>query len=544
MSSPKKILLGIVIVLVVIVIGLAIIVPLLVDVDRYRPQLAAYLQQQTGKPAEIGHLALTVFPTLAIRVDDFSLGNPPGFPRGYFVKTRRIYARVDAGALWDRRVIIESLELDDPAINLLSDVRGKWNFENAAPAKKSADPPKGEKPLFTLGVISKVVISGGDLAAANLLASGRPGPTFFQAHDVSSTLEQVDLNAFTESAAARSAEAPEFASHSPNGGFSSLAYAAGARPQPAAQGTLKAKSLRFGTLEITSVKTRIRLFPKQVFLDDLNFDCYKGHATGDFSFNFAGQNPRYVTNARLKGVDVAQLLAAFPDARGKMTGTLEGNIKLLGEVTHSPDPLAGMRGTGQFSIKNGQLPSLQLNRNLLQLARLAQVGSATGDPSSFSSVSADLNIANQRITSNKVTIVGSGVDVDGAGSMSLAGEGGLDYTGVAKLVAAQNPLTNILTSYAGATYADGKLTFPFDLAGTLQNPKFLLKTAGGAGKLGIAQGLLSGAKGQQTTTGQPGQPQPPADLVQGISGLFKKKQTTQQQTPPAQQPQQSQPPKQ
>jgi uncharacterized protein involved in outer membrane biogenesis len=513
MSAGKKVVFGVLVAVFMLLVAAVIAIPLLVDVDRYRPQVTAHIRQQTGKPAEIGHLALTIFPSVSIRVDDFSLGNPAGFPHGYFVQTRRIYAVVDAWALWDRQILIKSLELDDPTINLLSDVRGKWNFENAPALRAAADPPPGEKPMFTLGVISRVSINGGQLTAANLLASGQPGPTFFEAHGVSSRLERVDLNAFAESASMRLAPSPAGSPAASETLWSaSIAYAA-AR-QPAAQGTLKAESLRFGTLSVTAVKSELRLFPKQVSFDDLTFDCYGGHATGAVSFNFAGENPRYSTTAHLRGVNVAKLLEAFPDARGKMTGTLEGNMQLAGEVTHSPDPLAGMRGTGQLNVRNGQIPSLQLNKNLMKLARLANLGPAEGDPSSFSSISADLDIANQRIASKKVVVIGNGVDIDASGSLAVAGEGNLDYEGIARIAAEKNALTEVLAGLSGAKLEGGKLTFPFGLGGTFQNPKFTLKSAGGAGTLG-AVGNILGAKS--------GQPQQPAGLVQGISGLFKKK---------------------
>jgi hypothetical protein len=85
-------------------------------------------------------------------------------------------------------------------------------------------------------------------------------------------------------------------------------------------------------------------------------NCYGGKATGYLSLNFAGENLPYSTDARLKGANVAEFLNAFPEARGMMTGTPEGTAKPSGEVTHSPDPLAGIRGAGQISVRDGQLP--------------------------------------------------------------------------------------------------------------------------------------------------------------------------------------------
>lgn len=550
MTIGKKIALGMLIFLIVLLAGLAIVVPLLLDVDRYRPQVAAHIQDETGKPVEIGRLALSLFPTLAIRVDDLALGNPAGFPKGDFLKVHRIKAELDAGALWDRQILIKSLLLDQPDLNLLSDVRGRWNFENRP---KAADPKPAsgqEKPLFFLGVISKVSIEGAQLAAANLLPSGRPGPTFFEARGVSTGLEQVDLNAFAASGSAylnvpverrwaehrgqcRDVLAERLKSPPPPhttlaSMWISIAYAASPQPRPAAEGRLKAESLGFGTLRATDVKTKLRLFPKQIYFDDLNFDLYGGRAAGALAVDLGGTSPRYSTHAQLSGVDVARLLEAFPNARGKMTGKMDGNIKLSGEVTHSLDPLAGMSGVGQVNVRNGQLPSLQLNKNLMLLARLSNLGPASGDPSSFSSVSADLNIANDRISSNKIVVAGNGVDVDGSGSLGLAGEGSLDYQGVAKIVAGQSALTNLLEGLTGATAEGGKLSLPFTIAGTLGNPKFLLKSLGRQGRLGALENLAGGKTGQGAAA-QPGPAPPqPADLVQGIAGLLKKKKQTQQ----------------
>lgn len=530
MSTGKKIALGILIFFAVILVALVVVVPRLIDVDRYRPEVVQHIQKETGKPAEIGRLTLRLLPSVSIRVDDFTLGNPPGFPHRPLLKVRRVYAVLDARALWDRQIIITSLELDDPEISLLSDVRGRWNFENTSDAHSSRAGASEARPMFTLGIISKVLIAGGRLEVANLLSSGRLGPSFFEARKASSQLTQVDLNAFiTSSSASLSPRTRPSTWDSLWPWDTSTVYAATPGSKPAAQGSLEAQFLRFGALQASAVKSKVRLFPKQVFFDNLSFELYGGRATGDLSFNFAGKNPRYAASAHLSGMDVAQLLASFPDARGKMTGRMEGSFKLAGEVTHSPDPLAGMRGTGQISIRNGQLPTLQINKNLFMLAQLSNIGPASGDPSSFSSISGSFNLANQRITSDNLALVGNGVNVDARGSLTMAGEGSLSYEGLAKIAAGQNPISNLLANLSGATFADGKLTFPFTIGGTFQAPKFGLKSAVGGGQLGGIQNVIGG--GAQ----QPGSQPQPADLVQGIVGMIKKKQ------PQQQQPQQSQP---
>ena len=466
MSRRKKVVLGVLILLVVTLVALVVIVPLLFNLDRYRPQAAALIEQQMGKPTEIGHLALTIFPRLSIRVDDFALKNPPGFPQDYFVKARRIYAVIDAGELWKHQVVIKSLELETPAISLLSSPRGNWNFDSHPSSTKPDPDPPGEKPLFTLGVISNVKISKGTLSVANLMASGQPGPAFIAADGVSSQLRQVDLNGLIESAG----------------------YAAESTGALVAEGTFEMDTLHVMNLAVTKVKSKLRLFPKQVFLDGLEFKSYDGAGSGDLSFVFAGPYPRYSTQAKLSGVNAAKLVDAFPEVRGKLTGTLDGTVALEGELRHSPDPLEGIGGSGHIAIRNGRLPSLQWNQNLLQLARVAKMGPASGDPSSFSSIAMDFTIADNRINTTKATIVGNGVELDSSGSLGLAGKGSLNYQGVAKVATSQNALTTILRGISGATLIDGKMAFHFKLTGTLQNPQFTLMPSAADSQKGAGKG--------------------------------------------------------
>ena len=223
--------------------------------------------------------------------------------------------------------------------------------------------------------------------------------------------------------------------------------------------------------------------------------------------DFGGPSLTYRTDAQLKGLKVAQALDAFSQARGRLTGTLEGTVNANGEVINSPDPLAGINGTGRVTIRDGKIPTLQLNKNLRTLAQMVNLGPANGDPSSFSLLSADFKIADARLSSTNIKLVGNGLEVKGSGSMTMAGEGSLDYQGTASLAASDNnPLTNIVASLSGATLAGGKLEFPFTVRGTPAHPEFALKGgAGGPSGLGQASPAQAG------------------DLVRGLEGLFKKK---------------------
>jgi uncharacterized protein involved in outer membrane biogenesis len=429
----RLILVGVACVLLVVLI---LLVPPLLNADRYRPKLISYLEEKTGKTVEIGRLAVTLFPGVAIEVDDFGLKSPPLFPPSYIVKVARIDAQLDVGALLHRQVVIKSLILEQPVINLVSDPDGPWNFENPATNNTSSK--------VLVGVVSRVLVKQGHVIASNLLPSDAAGPVFLEAQDVSSDLQYVNVDAIADPTSTT---------------LDGL-------------GTLKAGLLRFGLIEAKNLNSNIRLQAREVFFTDVKAETYGGNATGELSIKLSGKNPSFKTDARMKGIDVAHLLRAFHNARGKMTGKMEGELKIAGAIGHSLRPLEGLHGSGHLTVRNGQVPSLKLNANLMKLAHYNDLGPAKNNPSSFNFVSTDLELDHERISSKVIDIDGYGVDLDGSGSVSLSGSDELNYQGVAEITSQQGFVTNLFARLAGGTLKDGKLSFPFHVGGTIDNPAF------------------------------------------------------------------------
>ena len=421
-------------VVAILLLALILVVPAVINVDRYRPQLISYLQEKTGKQVEIGRLALTFFP-VTIHIDHIGVRNPPIFPAGYVLQVARIDAELGLGALLQRQLVIKSLVVEDAVLNLTSDPDGPWNFEN---------PQSKVSKAVSLGPISILNIKRATVIASNLLPSDAAGPVFFEAHDISCGLEQVNLAGIIDPS-----------SSSMDG-----------------QGRLKADLLRPGSVEARNLNSKLRLESRQVFFTDVKAEVYGGSAVGSLSFDLSAKNTSFKSNARLSGINVAQLLAAFPNGGGRMTGKMEGDLKLAGEIAHSLRPLAGMHGTGHLTVRNGQLPSLKLNANLMKLAHFNDLGPAKDDPSSFKLITTDLELDNQRISSRLIDLDGYGVDVDGSGSVSVSGSDDLNYRGLAEITTKESFFTNTMARLSGATLKDGKLQFPFRIGGTIDSPVF------------------------------------------------------------------------
>jgi len=440
MPNRKRIVLYLIVIASCVFAVLVFLGPVLLNPDRYRPQIISYFEESTGKKVEIERLALTLFPRPTIHIDGFGVKSPLLFPPSYVVKVPQADATVDLRALLNGKVVITSLIVDGPEINLISDPDGPWNFEN--PESKTS------KNLFPLGIINKVVIHRGQLIASNLLPSDAQGPVFWEAHDITSELDSVNLAAIVNPA-----------SRSLDG-----------------YGTWKAARLRFGAVEVTNAKCKFRLESREVFFTDLMADAYTGRATGHFSVSLLKKVPTFKADVQIKGINIVRLLADFREVRGRLSGNLEGNLKLAGEIEHTTNPLAHMHGTGRVKLTNGNVPNLKLNANLMKLARFNDLGPAKDNPSSFSSISADVELENLRIISKVIDVDGYGVDVDGSGTVSISGSDELNYQGVATITTKQGFWTNTFARLEGAKLKDGKLSFPFRIEGTIENPRFLKET--------------------------------------------------------------------
>jgi uncharacterized protein involved in outer membrane biogenesis len=430
----------------IVLVGLlaigAVILPKVLDIDHYRPQIISYFEQATGKKVEIHHLALSLFPRPAIHIEGFGVKSPPLFPSSYILQVPRAAAQVDFWPLLQRRVILRSLTLEEPVINLVSDPDGPWNFEN--PTSTSS------KNLFPLAVIDRIEMHHGHLLISNLLPSDAAGPVFFEVHDIDSQMDQVDLAAIVDPAA------PGLSGH----------------------GSWQAPRLRFGAVEASEVRSKFHLQSRQIYFTDMDAKLYGGKGQGNFSVSLAKKTPSFKADARVSGVNVAHLLASFHETRGLLTGKLEGSLSLVGEIEHTANPLAHLRGAGKIKVTAGEVPSIKLNANLMKLAHFNDLGPAKDNPASFSSISTDLEVANQRINSKVIDIDGYGVDVDGSGNVSVSGSDDLNYQGMATITTKQGFFTTTFARLAGAKLVDGKLSFPFRITGTVEYPKFTKGSSG------------------------------------------------------------------
>ncbi|MHB8302137.1 MAG: AsmA family protein [Acidobacteriaceae bacterium] len=407
--------------------------------DRYLSPVIANLERKTGLQVQIGHLEIHLRPTLRVTAYRVRVKNPRPFPSGDVLNIPRLDADVEMMPLVQGTVEVRRLVLDHPAIDFISDPDGLWNFQD--PSTSRQQPTR-----FTMGVIHDLQIKNGTLLGSNLIdPADTPGPVVLVLRNFSGQLREIDVRKVTRSGQSQTVE-----------------------------GRLDADRARFGSIHTRELHTRLRITPKQLTFKGFALRTQSGRAHGDFSFNFGAKNTTFHTELQVNGVGMPYLLAQFQPGPPKMTGTLEAKFKLAGDITHSSNPLAGIHGGGRFTIRNGELPSLNSNKNMVQMKRFRDPGTAALPASAFSTFAGDIDLKSQRMYSNRLGVNFYGIDVDGHGSTSVVGAG-MDYRGLATIQTKQGFFIDLFASwFKGAHVKNGRLTFPIRLTGTMADPKFVM----------------------------------------------------------------------
>ncbi|MGB8477828.1 MAG: AsmA family protein [Acidobacteriaceae bacterium] len=405
--------------------------------DRYLPMAIANAEKRTGLHIAVRHVDIRYFP-LRVWVYGLEIKNPKPFPAGDFLKVPLLEASVEwTPLLLQKRIVIRSLVLHQPAIDFISDPDGLWNFQNPAG-------PKNQPTHFSTGSIANLEVQNGVLLGSNLIdPSDKPGPVILELRNVCGDLKQIQFHPHRQGA-----------------------------PLQAIQGQLTASNAGFGSIHTRDLRSDVRILPLELVFKNFSAKTYRGKADGDFNFNFQGKKTTFHAKMEVTGVGVPYLLAEFDTGPPKMTGMLEAKLDMGGEIAHSSSPLGDMYGTGTLMVRRGDLPGLDQNASMKQVERFRTKDAAGKPPSAFSTFGGDMELKNQRMYSKRVAVDFYGIDVNGTGSMSLAG-GPVNYRGSATIEKKQGFFTTTLARwFKGAKEKDGRLEFPIELTGTLANPQF------------------------------------------------------------------------
>lgn len=141
MSRILKIALIVLGAVVALIVAAAIALPLFFDPNDYKDELAAAVQEKTGRELSIpGDIELSVFPWLGAKLGQTSLANAEGFGDQPFAEIANAQVRVKLMPLFSRRIEIGTVTLDGMRLRLARNEQGRSNWDDLVEAFASDEP--------------------------------------------------------------------------------------------------------------------------------------------------------------------------------------------------------------------------------------------------------------------------------------------------------------------------------------------------------------------------------------------------------------------
>ena len=134
-------------------IAALLIIPLFVDVEKYKPEIEKQVSSAVGRPFAIkGPLTLSLFPWAGVAFSDLHLGSPPGFREKELLFVKSFDVRMKLLPLLSKEIQVQRFVIEGPKIVLEKDRAGRGNWEGwggpqEKPAPRTDAPPASKGPM-------------------------------------------------------------------------------------------------------------------------------------------------------------------------------------------------------------------------------------------------------------------------------------------------------------------------------------------------------------------------------------------------------------
>lgn len=136
------------IIVLLLIGGLAL--PSVIDINNYRNQIIAQMEQTLGRKVALGQMALSVIPGVRVSVDELRIGEDPQIAQEDFVKAKSVKLQLGLWSLLRGAPQLKGVELLEPEIRLIKLPGDRWNWESLRPLQSST--AGGEQAPFDLSV--------------------------------------------------------------------------------------------------------------------------------------------------------------------------------------------------------------------------------------------------------------------------------------------------------------------------------------------------------------------------------------------------------
>jgi AsmA protein len=170
----KHPLVSILVAIVVLLLLAVLLVPLFINANTFRPTLESQLSDALGRKVTLGNLSFSLF-SGSLVADNISIADDPAFSAKPFLQAKSLHIGVEVAPLiLHQKLLVTSFVADSPAINLVHNAQGTWNFSSmgrAAGSRTQNSQKESALPNFT---VAEMKVVDGTAIVSDVPATGTP----------------------------------------------------------------------------------------------------------------------------------------------------------------------------------------------------------------------------------------------------------------------------------------------------------------------------------------------------------------------------------
>lgn len=112
----------------IVLLILAIVLPPLVNLNKYRRQITASMSEALGRPVYVSGMQLRLLPTPGIVMTDLTVEEDPAFGYEPALHASSVVASLRLTSLWRGRLEVSRISLDEANLNLVRNAAGQWSI--------------------------------------------------------------------------------------------------------------------------------------------------------------------------------------------------------------------------------------------------------------------------------------------------------------------------------------------------------------------------------------------------------------------------------
>ncbi len=157
-------------IVLVLLVGVILMLPFLLDLNRYRDQYLPILEETLHRNISVEDVRLTLFPQLGIQLEEVVIADDPSFSAQPFIAVPSIQVAVLWEPLLQRQVQVKSVLIENPVVRVIRNAKGDLNAATMGKISSTGKDlgKRGESgdtvsPLLGVFAVRQLALTGGTL---------------------------------------------------------------------------------------------------------------------------------------------------------------------------------------------------------------------------------------------------------------------------------------------------------------------------------------------------------------------------------------------